>query len=74
MVNNSQIKYHSQNIIKVFGQVIDAVIIRGDLNCLGLERLGKSHFHYGVKAEDFKVSFDIYLLQLGAHISLFYGV
>ncbi len=56
MVNNSQIKYHSKKIMEVFGQILEVVVKRGDMDSLGLDRLGRSHFHYGVKPTDFKVT------------------
>lgn len=55
MLANSQIRYHSKKIMEVFSQIIYIVIHRESLDQLGLERLGRSHFHYGVKPTDFKV-------------------
>lgn len=55
MLTNSQIKYHSKKIMEVFGQIMEVVVSRGSFENLGLIRLGRSHFHYGVKPSDFKV-------------------
>lgn len=55
MLANSQIRYHSKKIMEVFSQIIYIVIHRESLDQLGLERLGRSHFHYGVKPTDFKL-------------------
>lgn len=55
MIGNSQIRYHAKKIMEIFSQIIDVVLHRESLDELGLERLGRSHFHYGVKPTDFKV-------------------
>lgn len=57
MVNNSQIIYHSKKIIEVFGKILNVVFTKGSFKGMELERLGRSHFHYGVVPSDFKVSF-----------------
>ena len=57
MINNSQIKYHSKKIMEVFGRILDVVFTKGSFEGMGLERLGRSHFHYGVVPSDFKVEY-----------------
>jgi len=45
--------------MEVLGQILHVVVSRSNMDSLGLDRLGRSHFHYGVKPTDFKVT-DVY--------------
>ncbi len=62
MLANSQIKYHAKKIMDVFDKLINTILSQSSLDKNALERLGRSHFHYGVKTEDFKVKLFIFLI------------
>ena len=63
MLNNSQIKYHAKKIIDVFGKLVEGVVGHAELDNSSLERLGRNHFHYGVKVDDFVVSTKLNFLK-----------
>ena len=74
MLNNSQIKYHAKKIIDVFGKLVEGVVGHAELDNSSLERLGRNHFHYGVKVDDFVVSIKLNLFSCWIIFLLFKSI
>jgi hypothetical protein len=60
MRENSQLKYHAKNIVKVFGSVVEKVINAPspesiNIDECGLVTLGTKHFHFDVSRPNFEV-------------------
>lgn len=60
MVSNSQLRYHAKKIIDVLEKIVDKLINCSDIENFSVDefdliRLGRNHFHYGVKRENFFV-------------------
>ena len=58
------IKYHAKKIIDVFGKLVEGVVGHAEMDSSLLERLGRNHFHYGVKVDDFfvRINFNLFII------------
>lgn len=61
MLSNSQLRYHAKKIVDVIEKIILKVINCSDIEKISVDefeliRLGRNHFHYGVRRENFLVS------------------
>lgn len=61
MISNSQLRYHAKKIMDVLSKLVDKVINCPNIAEFSVEefeltRLGRNHFHYGVRREHFFVS------------------
>jgi len=48
-------QFHAKKIMLAFGKLIKAITSGETIISLGLDRVGKAHFKYGVKPADFRV-------------------
>lgn len=69
MISNSQLRYHAKKITDVLGKIVVKAISCPDIaefsvDEFELTRLGRNHFHYGVRREHFFVSFKINFIFL----------
>lgn len=60
MLSNSQVRYHARKIIDVISRIVDKAIHTPNIQELSIDefnliKLGRSHFHYGVRREHFVV-------------------
>ena len=56
MLNNSQLRYHAKKVVDALNKILVAVISNETHNLdQDIQRLGKTHFHHGVKKEYFPV-------------------
>lgn len=57
MLNNSQLRYHAKKVIEALDKVLVAVVSNSTQGLdQDLLRLGRNHFHHGVKSDYFGVS------------------
>ena len=56
MLENSQLKYHAKKVIATIDRIVLSLTSSiSEADQSDLKRLGKSHYHYGIKKEHFKV-------------------
>lgn len=60
MLSNSQLRYHAKKIMDVIGKIVTKLISCSDIDKFSVDefeltRLGRNHFHYGVRRENFFV-------------------
>jgi hypothetical protein len=60
MLSNSQVRYHAKKIVDVLNKILNLLtradsFHKSDLDALDLVRLGRSHHHYNVQKDNFKV-------------------
>lgn len=56
MLENSQVQYHAKKVIATINRIVLSLTSSiSETDQSDLVRLGKSHYHYGIQKEHFKV-------------------
>jgi hypothetical protein len=57
---NSQLSYHANKIIELFSLIISEIDKINPADFKDVLHLGKNHYSYGVRAQDFIVNFEFH--------------
>ena len=66
MISNSQLRYHAKKILDVFSKIVNKLISTSSNEITNedydLNKLGRSHYYYGVRREHFFVCIFFFLI------------